>query len=251
MVNMSKLILETIGLTKTFGRLVAVDNVNLRVREGELRGIIGPNGAGKTTLLNLIIGALKPTSGKIFFYGRDITGLKPHVISQMGIATTFQLTNIFQGMTVMENVWISVQSRSKMRWNPFIKAGGLTDVSRKVEEICKLVGLEDKMDEIAMSLSYGDQRLLEIAIALGSDPILLLLDEPITGVSPKEAEEILKVVQKLSQAKTIVLIEHNVDAVLRIAKVVTVLNEGRVIAEGSPYEVSSNEEVQRVYLGAG
>lgn len=246
---MSKPMLETVGLTKAFGKLIAVNNVNLKVEEGELRAIIGPNGAGKTTLFNLIIGALKPTSGKVFLRGRDITGLRPHVISRMGIAASFQLTNVFLGMTVMENVWASVQSLSRRRWSPFIKAESMAEVSYAVEEICKLVGLEEKMDEVAMDLSHGDQRLLEIAIALGLNPTLLILDEPTAGVSPKEAENILKLIQELSRVKTIVLTEHNVEAVLRTAEVITVLDEERIIAEGSPHEISMNEEVQRVYLG--
>jgi branched-chain amino acid transport system ATP-binding protein len=246
---MAKAVLETTNLTKAFGGLVAVDDVNFKLNEGELRGIIGPNGAGKTTLFYLVIGYLKPTSGKIFFYGKDITGLPPHVISQMGIASTFQLTNIFPGMTVLENIWVGVHSRSKRRWHPFIQARSLTTTTSRAEELCKLVGLGDKMNEVAANLSHGDRRLLEIAIALSSDPTLLLLDEPTAGMSPKEAENVVEVIGKLSQTKTIILIEHNVDVVLRLAETITVLDKGRVIAEGPPDEISANEDVQRIYLG--
>jgi len=246
---MARMILETKDLTKAFGGLVAVDAVNFKVEEGELRGIIGPNGAGKTTLFNLVIGYLKPTSGKIFFYGKDITGLPPHVISQMGISATFQLTSLFPGMTVLENIWVGVHSRSKRRWHPFIHARSLARTKSKAEEICTLVGLGDKMNEVAASLSHGDQRLLEIAVALSTDPALLLLDEPTAGMSPKEVENVVKVIKELSQTKTIILVEHNVDVVLRLAETITVLNEGRIIAEGSPDEISANEDVQRIYLG--
>lgn len=246
---MVRTIFETKNLTKAFNGLVAIDNVSFKLVEGELRGIIGPNGAGKTTLFNLVNGYLKPTSGKLYFYGKDITGIQPHIISQMGIAATFQLTNIFPGMNVLENVWIGVHSRSKRRWNPFVRAKSLTGTTRRSEEICKLVGLWDKINEVATNLSHGDQRLLEIAIAISSDPTLLLLDEPTAGVSPLEAENVVKVIENLSKTKTIILIEHDVDIVLRLAETIMVLDKGRVIAEGQPDEISENSEVQRIYLG--
>ncbi len=246
---MAAIMLETKNLTMAFGGLVVLEDVNLRLKEGELRGIIGPNGAGKTTLLNLMIGYLKPTSGRILFRGKDITGLPPHVISQMGISVTFQLTNIFPRMTAVENVWAGVHSRSERRWHPFIRAEVLTPTRIRAEELCEQVGLGDKMDEEAANLSHGDQRLLEMAIALGCEPTLLLLDEPTQGVSPREAENIVRVIEEMSQHKTIVLIEHNVDVVLRLAQTITVLNKGRVIAEGHPEAISANDEVQRIYLG--
>lgn len=250
MSNMAEIALETRGLTKRFGGLCALDGVDLKIEEGEIRGLIGPNGAGKSTLVNLIIGKLKPTTGKILIYGEDVTGLPPHaIISEKRVGVAFQHVSIFPKMTVLENVWLSLHARSKRRWNPFIRAESLTNVKRKAEEICDLVGLGDKMGEVAANLSYGDQKLLEFAIALGNDPLLLLLDEPIAGVSPGETEKIAKVIKEISKGRTIVLIEHNIDFVLKLADRITVLDKGKVIAEGTPQEIRTNERVQRVYLG--
>jgi branched-chain amino acid transport system ATP-binding protein len=147
-------------------------------------------------------------------------------------------------------VWISVHSKSKRRWNPLIRAESLSETRIKAEEICKLVGLEDKMEEVAANLSYGDQKILEMAIAIGRDPSLLFLDEPVAGVSPKEAEKIVKVIKEISKGRTLVLIEHNIDLVLKLADKITVLDRGRVLAEGTPEEIRTNEKVQRVYFGA-
>ncbi len=232
-----------------FGGLTALDNVTYSIREGEVRGIIGPNGAGKTTLFNVITGELKPTSGKIFLRGEEITHFTPHIICQKGLSRTFQLTFIFPEMTVYESIWVGVNSRARRPWTPFILAHQAADLSQKAQEICHLVGLEEKMNELASNLSYGDQKILEIAMALSTQPSLLLLDEPTQGVSPKEADHISEVVERLSKKMTIILIEHSMDVVLRLCHIITVLNEGRVVAEGSPVEISKNEEVQRIYLG--
>ena len=241
--------LETISVTKRFGGLTALDDVNYSIQEGEVRGIIGPNGAGKTTLFNVITGELKPTSGQIFLRGKEITSLPPHVICQEGLGRTFQLTFTFPEMTVYDSVWVGVNSKAKQPWNPFILAHRVADLSQKAEEICQLVGLEDKMNELASNLSYGDQKILEIAMALSTQPSILLLDEPTQGVSPQETDHVAEVIEKLSKKITIILIEHSMDVVLRLCSNITVLNEGRVVAEGSPKEVCKNEEVQRVYLG--
>jgi len=235
-------------VTKRFGGLVALDRVNLSVEERELRGIIGPNGAGKTTLFNLITGEFKPTGGKIFLDDEDITGLPPHLICQRGLSRTFQLTSIFPELTVYESIWVGTNSK-RHRWNPFTKVKNLTDVAERAEKICHLIGLQEKKDELAVNLSYGDQKILEIGMALSTEPSILLLDEPTQGVSPKEAEEIIGVIQRLAKDITVILIEHSVDVVLQVCHRVTVLHEGRVIAEGDPAEISKNEEVQRVYLG--
>jgi branched-chain amino acid transport system ATP-binding protein len=244
-------LLETIDLTESFGGLIALDDVNFSVEEGELRGIIGPNGAGKTTLFNVITGCLKPAKGKVLLNGEDISGLPPHIISQKGVSRTFQITNIFPEMTVYESVWAGVNSRAKQPWNPFVHAGAMGHISRKAEEICQLVGLSDRMNQMSANLSHGDQRVLEIAIALSTDPILLLLDEPTQGISPKEIGTLLEVIKKVSQITTIVLIEHDMSVVLSLSKTIAVLNEGRIIAEGPPHEISRNKEVQKVYLGVG
>ena len=242
-------VLETVKITKYFGGLRALNNVNISLEEGELRGIIGPNGAGKTTLFNAITGEFKPTSGEVFLKGEDITGLPPSVVCQKGLSRTFQLIRIFQEMNVYESIWVGVNSREKRPWKPFTHADRLQDVSRETLEICKFVGLEEKMDELAVNLSYGDQKVLEISMALSTKPSVLLLDEPTQGVSPKEAESIIEVIEHLSKTTTIVLIEHSMDVVLRLCDTLTVLNEGTVVAEGAPNEIRNNEEVQRIYLG--
>ena len=244
-----KLLLETVSVTKRFGGLTALDDVNYSVRAGEIRGIIGPNGAGKTTFFNVVTGDLKPTSGRIFIKGEDVTDLPSYRICQKGLSRTFQLTFIFPEMTVYDSIWVGINSRAKTPWNPMFPAKHIRSISRKVEEICELMELSDKMNESATNLSYGDQKILEIAMALSTDPAILLLDEPTQGVSPKETDAISEVIEKLSKRMTIVLIEHSMDVVLRLCHVITVLSEGRVIAEGSPREVSGNEEVQRIYLG--
>lgn len=244
-------LLETVGLTRSFGGLTALDDVDFAVGKGELKGIIGPNGAGKTTLFNVITGYLKPTKGRVLLNGKNISGLSPHVISQKGISRTFQITNIFPEMTVHESVWAGVNSRTKDPWNPFVRADTIGDISEKTEEICELTGLSDQMNAISATLSHGDQRVLEIAIALSTDPILLLLDEPTQGVSPKEIDNLLKVIENVSRITTAILIEHDMNIALSLSETITVLNEGRIIAEGPPREISESEEVQQVYLGIG
>jgi branched-chain amino acid transport system ATP-binding protein len=245
----SDTVLQTIEVTKRFGGLTALDRVNYSVREGEIRGIIGPNGAGKTTFFNVVTGELEPTAGKIFLRGEDITGLSPHLICRKGLGRTFQLTFIFPEMTVYESIWVGVNSRVKRPWNPILPAERVTQNSRATLEIGELVGLGNKMDDLASNLSYGDQKVLEIAMALSTQPLVLLLDEPTQGVSPQEADHIVQVIQRLSGNMTILLIEHSMDVILRICHRITVLGEGKVIAEGNPEEINKNEEVQRIYLG--
>ncbi len=242
-------LLETVSVTMCFGGLTALDQVTYAIREGEVRGIIGPNGAGKTTLFNVITGELKPTSGKIFLRGEEITHLPPHRICQKGLSRTFQLTLIFPEMTVYDSIWVGVNATAKKPWNPVLLAHKVSDLSQKAHEICHLVGLEEKMNELVCNLTYGDQKILEMAMALSTQPSVLLLDEPTQGVSPKETDHIIQVVERLSKNITIILIEHSMDVVLRLCHRITVLNEGRVVAEGSPDEISKNEEVQRIYLG--
>jgi branched-chain amino acid transport system ATP-binding protein len=249
--NTGMKLLETVGLTKSFGGLTALVDVGFAVEKGELRGVIGPNGAGKTTLFNVITGYLKPTKGRVLLNGEDISGLSPHVISQKGISRTFQITNIFPEMTVYESVWAGVNSRTKNPWNPFRRADTIGNISEKSEEICELTGLSDQRNVISANLSHGDHRVLEIALALSTDPILLLLDEPTQGVSPKEINNLVEVIEKVSQITTPILIEHDMNIALSLSETITVLNEGRIIAEGPPREISESEEVQQVYLGIG
>ncbi len=240
-------ILETRGLTRTFGGLVAVAGVDFVVRAGEIRAVIGPNGAGKTTLFNLITGVLSPTSGQIRFRDEDITGLPAHRISQKGIARTVQVTSIFPTLTVTENVWLGAQSRGRLR--PLARRTTLDAVRRQVEEIIALVGLQAQADAEAAELSHGDQRLLEIAIALSTRPQLLLLDEPTAGLSAKETRDMVRVVRQLSARQTIVIVEHDMDVVMTLADTISVLHMGRTLAEGPPEATRANRLVQEVYLG--
>jgi branched-chain amino acid transport system ATP-binding protein len=197
----------------------------------------------------VITGELKPTSGKIILRGEDITHLPPHLICKKGLSRTFQLTLIFPEMTVYDSIWVGVNARAKKPWNPFLLATRVSDLSQRAHEICHLVGLKEKMNELVCNLTYGDQKILEMAMAISTQPSVLLLDEPTQGVSSKETDHILQVIEKLSKNMTIILIEHSMDVVLRLCRKITVLNEGRVVAEGSPDEISKNEEVQRIYLG--
>jgi len=241
-------ILQTKNLTKRFGGLTAVDSVNFQLEQGELRALIGPNGAGKSTFLAMLSGRLQPTEGEIYFKGENITNLPPHTISKKGIATTFQLTSIFPGMTVYENIWVAANSK-KGKLSPLTHFSRLKDVAEKTEEILRLVDLKTKAEETASNLSYGDQRLLEIGIALATDPELLLLDEPVAGLSPKETAEMSKVIEGLAGERTIILVEHDMDVVMNLAEKVTVFDSGKVIAEGTPEEISQHREVIRAYLG--
>jgi branched-chain amino acid transport system permease protein len=240
-------VLETRGLTRTFGGLVAVDGVDFTVRAGEIRAVIGPNGAGKTTLFNLITGVLPPTQGQIRFRGEDITGLPAHRISQKGIARTVQVTSIFPTLTVTENVWLGAQSRGWL--HPFRRPAAMETVRRQVEEVIALVGLTAEADAEAAELSHGDQRLLEIALALSTRPDVLLLDEPTAGLSAKETRDMVRVVRQLAARQTIVIVEHDMDVVMELADTITVLHMGRTLAEGPPQATRENRLVQEVYLG--
>jgi len=242
-------ILQLAGVTKHFGGLQALKDVNIRIEEGDLRGIIGPNGAGKTTLFNVVSGEFKPSSGKVYLRGEDISGLPPYAVCRKGLSRTFQLTRIFPEMTVYDSIWAGANSKARHPWNPVSRADRIGHVAKETLEICKLIGLEEKRDEPAVNLSYGDQKVLEMAMALSTKPSVLLLDEPTQGVGGKEVDTIVEVVKKLSERMTIVLIEHTIDVVMQLCRTVTVLNEGQVFAEGRPEEISANKEVQRVYLG--
>ncbi|MGB9629756.1 MAG: ABC transporter ATP-binding protein [Thermodesulfobacteriota bacterium] len=241
-------ILELREVNKSFGGLLAVNNVSLSIGKGELRALIGPNGAGKTTLLNLINGTLPVTSGHIFFKGKEITNLSPHQISHIGIARTLQITSLFSGLTVYENIWTAVQSRKKFP-NPFIHAWKWKDVREKTELMLELTGLKDKAHLICSELSYGDQRILEMGIALSTDPDLLLLDEPTAGLNSQESLALVKKMRSMLSGQTIILVEHDMEVVMELADNISVLHYGSIIAEGPPAEIKENEEVKKVYLG--
>ncbi len=242
--------LETKNLCKYFGGLKAVDQVDFQVGEGQLKSIIGPNGAGKTTLFNLLSGLYTPTDGKIYFRGKEITNRKMNQISQIGITKTFQITHIFPRLTVFENVRISAQSR-KTSFNFWRKADSLDDINERTMEILEMFQLVASRDRVASTLSHGEKKYLEIGIALATGPQLLLLDEPTAGMSPAETILATELIRSLRDELklTVILVEHDMRVVMKISDEVVCLNEGRVLACGSPDEISCNEEVQRVYLG--
>jgi branched-chain amino acid transport system ATP-binding protein len=242
--------LEAKDLCKYFGGLKAVDRVSFTVEQGQLKSIIGPNGAGKTTLFNLICGFYGVTSGKIVFRGRDITARNMNEISQIGITKTFQITHIFPRLNVFENIRISAQSR-KTSFNFWKGTDGFREINEKTAKILDLVRLTEAQDRLASTLSHGERKYLEIGIALATDPKLLLLDEPTAGMSPAETALATNLIRNLRDRLnlTILLVEHDMNVVMNISDEVLCLNEGQVLACGSPEEISCNEAVQRVYLG--
>lgn len=242
-------LLTTRQLVKSFGALVAVNGVNFTLREQEIRAIIGPNGAGKTTFFNLLTGHLPTTKGNIFFRGENITGLSAAQISQKGMARSFQIINIFPNFSAFENIRIAVQSRNRFH-NPFIPVSSLHNVNTKARHILDLVGLSDKADVIAPNLSHGDQRHLEIGIALATDPMLLLLDEPTAGMSPGETAETAKLIIRIAKEEglTIIVVEHDMSVVMEVANTITVFHQGSIVAEGPPDAIREDPKVQEAYL---
>lgn len=241
-------ILSTTNLTKHFGALTAINGVNMRVGPG-VHSVIGPNGAGKTTLFNLLTGFLAPDDGYVLYRGEKISGMPPYAISQRGVARSFQITSIFAELTVFENVRVAVQSRLRASYNFLISSRGLKGVEQKTADILRQVGLEDWADTTAKNLPYGLQRCLDIGISLATDPQLVLLDEPTSGVSREDTANILELISTISGRLPVVLIEHNIDIVLSISDMITVLYQGVVLAEGPPARIREDEKVQEAYLG--
>jgi branched-chain amino acid transport system ATP-binding protein len=241
-------LLETDNLTRAYGSLLAVDRASVTVREGELRSIIGPNGAGKTTFFRLVSGEVRPTSGRIRFRGRDITGLPQYDVARLGIGKSYQITNVFPHLTVLENVRVAAQGHTRS-FNFWARAVDLHDVRARAEAILVTVGLAAKARHLAAHLSHGERRHLEIGIALASEPTLLLLDEPTAGMSPEETDETMLLIRRLASGRTIVLVEHKMKLVMNISDVITVLHQGRVLAEGTPEEIRASALVQQTYLG--
>jgi branched-chain amino acid transport system ATP-binding protein len=244
-------VLETRHLTKKFGGLIAVNDVSVRIEKRACWGLIGPNGAGKSTFFNLVCGILKPTSGQVILEGEDVTGWPPYRVSKRGLGRSFQVTNIFTRLPVMENVRIAVQSRGKDNYNFHSDADNLGQYKRKTLEILEMVGLKGKAFYLADFLTHGDQRKLEIAMALATEPRILLLDEPTAGVSIEEVPSLTSVIRKIKQAQqmTILLVEHKIDVIMDICDSVFVMHEGAKIAEGTTREITDNQLVQTVYLG--
>ncbi|QZY00543.1 ABC transporter ATP-binding protein [Halobaculum rubrum] len=246
-------LLRTDGLTKQFGGLVAVDEVSFEVDSGETRAVIGPNGAGKSTLINCITGALEPTAGSVEFSGEDITDLEPHETVQAGVSKSFQTASIFPEMTVRENVEISAIAAEHGSFSfDFLKRlSGFDGVHEITDRMLESVELLGDADVEAASLPYGDKRRLEIAIALASEPDLLLMDEPTAGMSPDETAATVDLVEQLQDELdlTILIVEHDMEIIFQIADRILVLNRGQVIADGTPEQVQESEEVQEAYLG--
>ena len=241
-------ILDIRGVSKHFGGLRALDNVHLALEPDKLHAIIGPNGAGKTTLFNCITGTLPATSGSILFRGRDIGGLAPHTISQMGLARTLQIKSVFDALSVEDNIWIAAESRRGV-FRPFARVRDDTETADKVAAVLEETGLSAMRGEIAGTLSYGDVALLEIAIALATEPSLLLLDEPICGMGPAETKDTIARIRRLSQRVDIVIIEHDMPTVFDLADEITVMVQGGVIAKGPPEAIAKNADVREAYLG--
>ena len=240
-------ILRTEGLTRRFGGLTALNDVSIAIPRGEIRAVIGPNGAGKSTLFNCITGVLPPSEGRILFDGDDITGLPPHRISQKAIARSYQITNILPGATVLENVRIAVQSRHHS-WSLLRHHRSYGDVIDRARVVLASVGLADKAEELAANLSHGEQRNLEIGIALATEPKLLCLDEPTAGMSVTETHATVELIRRISANLTILIVEHDMEVVMGLARTITVLHYGAVLAEGAPADIQANTRVQEVYL---
>ena len=235
-------LLHASGLSRRFGGLVAVNNVDLTVNQGEVRALIGPNGAGKSTLVGMLCGRISASAGSVRYLDRDITRLPPHQRAILGIAYTFQITSVFERLTLFENVALGVRRKLGKNDNQ-VEAATLAAL--------KKVSLEKRAFELAGDLSYGHQRLLEIAMGLGQDPRLLILDEPTQGLAQSEIAAFNSLIQSMTGTTTVLLIEHNMDVVMEIADSITVLNNGEVLAEGRPDEIQANQAVQAAYLGTG
>jgi branched-chain amino acid transport system ATP-binding protein len=240
-------ILRIEDLSIRFGGLSALNQINLEVGREEIRAIIGPNGAGKSTFFNCLTGVLRPTSGRILFDGEDITGLSPDRISQKGIARSYQITNILPNASTLENVRIAAQSR-RHAWNMVKHHSDFRDINERAESVLESVRLLGKADELAANLSHGEQRNLEIGIALATEPRLLCLDEPTAGMSAAETHDTMALVRSIAKNLTILIVEHDMQVVMALAQRITVLHYGEVLAEGTPAEIQENPRVLEVYL---
>lgn len=248
---MSEIILETKNIRREFGALVAVADVSIQVEKGSLHSIIGPNGAGKTTFFNLLSGNLAPTSGQVLFKGKDITTLPLHKTAHLGIGRSFQITNIFPNLTVHENIRLAAQALGKDNFRLFRPAHAFEAYEERAWEVVEQVGLQEQALQPARILPHGAQRKLELGMILAPDPELLLLDEPTAGMASEQVPELMGLIQKIQAAghKTVMLVEHNMNVVMSVSDKITVMNYGRVLAEGTPAEISGDETVQTAYLG--
>jgi branched-chain amino acid transport system ATP-binding protein len=241
-------ILRTESVGKVFGGFTALRDISVDFRRGAITSIIGPNGAGKSTYFNLLTGAFAPTTGRVIFEGRDVTGLPQHRFAHMGVAKSFQITNVFPQLTTHENIRVAAQALQTCydMWRPRSARRDLIDTA---DQLLRLVGLADRRDRLAGTLAHGEQRALEIGMALASRPRLLLLDEPTAGMSPEETRTMMDLIVKLASERTVILVEHKMKLVMGISNRLLVLHHGELLAEGTPDDIRRNEDVKRVYLG--
>ncbi len=241
--------IETKLLSKSFGGLQALFGISLEIEEGERRAIIGPNGAGKTTLFNLISGFLFPTSGQIYLFGHEVTNLPAHQRAALGLSRTFQVTNLFKKLTLFENILLGVQAMKRARFCFYRPVKSYREIIPETEKLLKEWNLWEKKDNLVKNLSYGEQRQIEVIMALATRPRLLLLDEPTAGLSPAETGSMVSIIKNLSREITTILIEHDMDVAFEIAEKITVLDYGTILAEGPLEQIKSNPKVTEVYLG--
>jgi branched-chain amino acid transport system permease protein len=244
-------ILQATGLTKRYGGIVANSEIDFTVNHGELRGIIGPNGAGKTTFFKMLTCEVPPTAGQIVFEGHDITGRSVTDVCQLGLTKSYQVNQLFTRLTVRQNLTIAALAtlRGKFRLDMFRRLSSIPGLTEQVDHTLELVDLTARPDTPVSELAYGEKRRLEIGLALASSPSLLLLDEPLAGMSPRERVETVRLLKSISRGRTMVIIDHDMDSLFELAERVTVLQEGRVLVEGTPKEIKGNAKVQDAYLG--
>jgi branched-chain amino acid transport system ATP-binding protein len=242
-------ILETKGLFHDFSGLEVLFDVNLEVKEGERHAIIGPNGAGKTTLFNVITGTYQPSEGDVFFKDRKVTGFKPHKMVRRGMGRSFQITSTFSRLTAFQNIRMGILSKRDIRFNMFRMLDKMQDVTAETEEVLKRINLDGERDIPASQLSYGKSRSLEISMALATDPDLVMLDEPTAGMSVDETHNAVELIRRLTEGKTMVIIEHDMDVVFSLADRITVLHLGTILASGPPEQIRDNQAVKDAYLG--
>ena len=242
-------ILETKGVYHDFRGLEVLFDVNLQVEEGERHAVIGPNGAGKTTLFNVITGTYQPSRGQVFFKGKEITGTRPHKLMRLGVGRSFQITSTFNRLTTFQNIRLAILSKKGIRFHLFRMVDKMQDITKETDEVLRRINLDQERDLPAGILSYGKHRSLEISLALAADPDLIMLDEPTAGMSRDETHYAVELIRRLTEGKTVVIIEHDMDVVFSLADRITVLHYGQILATGPPVEIRQNQAVKDAYLG--